>query len=143
MFSTTLQKSFNTAFETPPGSKDTVLRAEDAVRHFLFALERYLRQIGVSKANEVMGEIRKHELKYIRPQNDCKLFELTVSIHSSGIMAWYGKAANNNLSFAGDIDLKCFYRFAKSILPAEYFYVSHVTWARGDAPMACVLLEGA
>ena len=89
MFSITLQKSFNMAFETPPGSEDTVLRAEDAVRHFLFALERYLRQANERKATEVMNEIQKRELKYIRPRNDGELPDLTICVRSTGIMAWY------------------------------------------------------
>lgn len=76
MFPVTLQKSFNLAFEAPPNSDGASPYMEQAVMHFLFALERYLRTLPAAKATAVEQKIKDHEMRFRRPNDLCVLQEL-------------------------------------------------------------------
>ena len=143
MFPVTLQKSFNLAFEAPPNSDGASPYLEQAVMHFLFALERYLRTLPAAKATAVEQKIKDHEMRFRRPNDLCVLQELQVHICKTGIVVWYGKASDRSLAFVGKVDLECLYRFARAVLPRAYFSVSHIEWGLGRAPITNILLEGA
>ena len=130
MFYCTLQKDFNLALEARPGTEDAACNSERAVRHFLFALEYYLEHLPRDQAARVEREIAGRELCFRRPKTERELASLRVDVLETGIVAWYGKA----LAFSGQLGLRDLYRFARGILPSDYFSARYMEWGQHTEP---------
>lgn len=137
----TLQKDFNMALEKVGEEK---LRRDleiQAVRHFIFALERYLRLSPADTVEEVKRDIINRELLYYPPRPEQDLAELHAQVLKSGIFAWYGEAKEENLSFVGPLSIEDLYRTARTLLPEKYMMADHKNWAYGREPLSTIFLR--